>query len=57
MFVLALVIWLAWPRARYFGNTAALLVLLAVPMFLPVAAPAFRGDEPWRLWAPTIPFL
>ncbi len=48
----ALVTWLLWRRARYFGNTVALVVLAAVPLFAPVYPP-----EPFRLWTPAVAFV
>jgi hypothetical protein len=53
MLVAALVTWTLWRRARYFGNTAPLIVAVAVVMF----APLFPGDDPWRLWIPSVAFV
>ena len=47
------VIWLARRRARWFGNTAPLIVLATVPLFMPV----YPWPESFRLWIPGIAFL
>jgi len=49
----ALVVYLAWPRSRYFGNTAPLLVM-AVFLLAAVAMPHYDGAG-FRLMA--VPFL
>jgi hypothetical protein len=47
------VLWMASKRARWFGNTAPLIVLAAVPLFMPV----YPWPESFRLWIPGIAFL
>lgn len=47
------VLWLARRRARWFGNTAPLIVLLAVVLFMPV----YPWPESFRLWIPGIAFF
>jgi hypothetical protein len=47
------VLWLGWRRARWFGNTAPVIVLIAVPLFMPV----YPWPESFRLWIPGIAFL
>ena len=49
MLAVALVTWFGWPRARYFGNTAPLVVALVLPLLAPLAL----AGEPWRLWGPS----
>jgi len=41
-----------WRRARWFGNTAALLAVLTVVLLAPVA-----GHTRYELWVPALPFL
>ena len=47
------VTWIAWRRARWFGNTAPLIVLAAVPLLMPV----YPWPESFRLWIPGIAFF
>jgi 4-amino-4-deoxy-L-arabinose transferase-like glycosyltransferase len=52
MLGISFVTWLVWRQARYFGNTAPLIVMVAIPLL----APVHPGDEPFRLWIPSIVF-
>jgi hypothetical protein len=53
LFLLALSTYLAWPRARFFGNTAPLLVLL-LTFLLAVAMPGAAG---YGFYFVALPFL
>ncbi len=53
LLAVALVTWMAWKRARYFANTAPLLVAIVIVLF----APLLSVDLPWRMWIPAVPFV
>ena len=53
MTIAGLIFWLAFRRARWFGNTSALIALCTILLFTCAGSP----EQIFRLWNPATAFL